>query len=434
MDTDILNTVPSALIGSVGVVLLLGCVLLFTMRRWEMAGAYLLFAIIEQQFAIDMGIRLLNYTVSPMDFLSSCAVTAAGLRLLGRGRVDIVEMLWLLVFLILLAAFFHGILTFGFQSATISYRRFFYVSAAIIYMLSHPWKDSDVNRLMNMWVLVAVILVLITLSGWFNLFSLPWVERQIVINAFDTQRVLPASAAFILAQAGLAGLAAAWSRPEQGGSQRLLSIVFLVIMALLYHRTVWVATFAGIATIIMMQPRAIMRLGVPLMIGFMLTLALWTFQTGFGDTSLAASMQAAISEPFKDDSSYNWRVEGWQILVARTFAGGVADIVLGPGFGVGYARQMGWALVEYSPHNFYVETFVNAGLMGLGIWCLAVAETGVRMVRGGLHGASRLDRAGALALLVAIAVYNIPYTLGSEQGLMIGMLAAMVRSRPGERA
>lgn len=432
MDTDILNAVPSALTGIAGMLLLLGCILLFTMRRWEMAAAYLLFAIIEQQFGLDMGVRLLNYTVSPMDFLSGCAVTAAGLRLLGRGRMDMVEMLWFLVFLSLLFAFVHGVQSFGFQSATISYRRFFYVSAAITYMLSFPWGEKDINRLIGMWGIAAAILALIAISDWLGVFASPMTENQILINAFDTQRVLPASSAFILAQAGLIGLAT-WSRPGGGSHQRLLSILFLVVMGLLYHRTVWVATFAGISAILLLQPRAVARLGVPLVIGLLLTLALWTFQTGLGDTSLAASMKAAISEPFTEDSSYNWRVEGWQILVSRALSDGIATITMGAGFGVGYARQMGWALVEYSPHNFYLEIFLNAGLLGLGLWCLATLETGVRIARGGIHVPGRLDRTGAMALLTAIAFYNIPYTLSSEQGLLIGMLAAMVRSQPGER-
>lgn len=432
METDVLNAVPSALIGIVGMLLVIGCVLLFAMRRWEMAGAYLLFAIIEQQFGLDMGIRLLNYTVSPMDFLSACAVTAVGLRLLGHGRVDIVEMLWLLVFLSLLVAFAHGVQSFGFQAATISYRRFFYVSAAIIYMLSFSWEDRDINRLLGMWMLAAVILALVAIADWLGLSASPMMDNQILINAFDNQRVLPASSAFILAQAGLIGLAA-WSRPGEGSYQRLLSILCLVVMGLLYHRTVWVATFAGIIAILLLQPRALARLGVPLAIGLLLTLALWTFQTGLGDTSLAASMKAAITEPFTEDSSYNWRVEGWQILVSRALSDGVATIVMGAGFGVGYARQMGWALVQYSPHNFYLETFLNAGLLGMGLWCLATLEMGVRIVRGGVPGINRLDRTGAMALLVAIGVYNIPYTLSSEQGLLIGMLAAIVRSRPGER-
>lgn len=432
MDTDILNAVPSTLTGIAGMFVLLGCILLFTMRRWEMTASYLLFAIIEQQFGLDMGIRLLNYTVSPMDLLSGCAATAAGLRLLGRGRVDMVEMLWLLVFLSLMAAFAHGVQAFGFQSATISYRRFFYVSTAIIYMLSFPWEDRDINRLTGLWILTAVILALIAIADWLGLSASPMMSNQILINAFDSQRVLPASSTFILAQAGLIGLAA-WSRPGEGGYQRLLSILCLVVMGLLYHRTVWVATFAGITAILLLQPRALARLGVPLVIGMLLTLALWTFQTGLGDTSLAASMKAAISEPFMEDSSYNWRLEGWQILVSRALSDGIATIVMGSGFGVGYARQMGWALVEYSPHNFYLEIFLNTGLLGLGLWCLATLETGVRIARGGINAPGRLDRTGAMALLVAIAFYNIPYTLSSEQGLLIGMLAAMVRSQPGTR-
>ncbi len=434
METDVLNAVPTALIGILGVLLLIGSVLLFTVRRWEMAACYLLFTIMEQQFGLDMGFRLLDYTVSPMDMLSGCAVTAAGLRLLGRGRMDMVETLWFLVFLGLLAAFVHGVQSFGFQSATISYRRFFYVSAGITYMLSFPWDNRDINRLLGLWTVAALMLAFIAITDWLGIFTAPVGGDQVLINAFDTQRVLPASSAFILAQAGLIGLAT-WSRPgEGGGYQRLLSILFLVVMGLLYHRTVWVATFAGIIAILLLQPRALARLGVPLLIGLLLMLALWTFQTGLGDTSLATSMKAAITEPFTEDSSYNWRVEGWQILVSRALSDGIATITMGAGFGVGYARQMGWALVQYSPHNFYLEIFLNAGLLGLGLWCLATLETGVRIVRGGLQAAGRLDRTGAMALLIAIAFYNIPYTLGSEQGLLIGMLAAMVRPRSGERA
>lgn len=430
---DVLNAIPSALLGIAGVLLIFGCVILFTVRRWEMIIAYILFSVIEQHLGFDAGIRVIDYTVSPMDILSFAAATAAGLRILGRARTDIIELLWLLAALALLAAFAHGVQAYGFQSAAIFYRRFFYLTTAIVYVLSFPWSSREIDRLVWIWTGVALILATAAIAGWLDLMPTPWVDKRAHGSVYDSERVLPASGALILAEAGLIGLAT-WSRLSTIGLQRLLPILFLVIMALLYHRTVWLATLAGIASIFLLQPRAVARLGIPLAVGFLVTVALWTLRLGLGDESLAQSMQAAIMEPFEETSTYNWRVEGWEILLSRAFSDGIATIVMGSGFGVGYGRQMGWALVEYSPHNFYLEIFLNAGLVGLALWLLAMTETGVRMFRGAALTSRRLDQAGALAVLVAMSFYNIPYSLTSEQGLLIGMLAAMVRPRAGERA
>ncbi|MBI4867592.1 MAG: O-antigen ligase family protein [Candidatus Wallbacteria bacterium] len=425
---------PTLFVGLAALAILAGSTV-FAARRWEMLGAFLVFSLLEQQFGFDAGIPIGGRSLSPLDLLSAAALLAAGLRLPARRRIDTLDWLWVLAALVLFAAFVRGAQSYGLLPAASFYRRFFYLSAALLYALSFPWDGPDLDRLARVWIGVAAVLTGLAILGWLepSLVLRKFEPPESAMLAFDRERVLPSSSALILAEAGLIGLAS-WPRPGVPGLARLLAIPFLVVMALLFHRTVWLASLAGVATLVWFQSGLAARLGAPLVAGSLAIAWLWAMRLGFGDASLSQSVHSAVAEPFQETSSFGWRLLGWEFLLTRALSDGLATVVLGAGFGVGYARVMGGSVIDLSPHNFYLELFLNAGLLGMALWVAGMLEVGRRLVRGAESAGRQLDRAGALALLVTLAVYGIPYTPTSEQGLLLGALAAAARQRPGSGA
>lgn len=430
-------------LGAVALLAAGGGVLLFVRRRWPFIAAFAAFAVVEQHFGVDAGLRLPGYTVSPMDLLSVAGLAAAALRTMDRRGLRAADAPWVLLALVLLLAFVRGAQAFGFQPAASFYRRFFYLSAAIVYMLSFAWDGPALDRFVRGWVGVAVLLAGVVLLGWIEPRLVPGLAAREFsdVLAFDRERVLPASSALLLAQAGLIGLAARW-RHGLPGRPQLLAFGLLAVMALLFHRSVWLAAWSGAVTLLALRPGLAARLVPPLATGGLLLAALWMLRLGWGGAALPQALQSAVSEPFGEASSLGWRIDGWSILLLQALADGLVTIVFGAGFGAGYERRIGAALIDVSPHNFYLETFLNAGLLGLGLWLLALLRVALRLYRGTAAapaGAAtptglRLEPAAALALLVTLAVYGIPYTQTAEQGLLVGALAAAARRAAGGTA
>ncbi len=402
---------------------------LVAVASWRMMSALLLaFFIIERQIGLDLGFAVFDYKVFPIDILCLAALSAAALRMWSASKLSSMQILWIVIVMVMLAAFVRGASDFGFKTAMSYYRLQFYGSAAMLYMMSFRWNAADLTRFVHLWIVAAAILAALVVAEWAVPGLLPhpsgWSAGW--VSAFDRQRVLPAASALVIAEGGLIGLAL-WSRGDAPEGARVPAIVLLMVAAGLYHRTVWVCTLLSLVVLILFTRTAVTKILWPVMIGAVVVFVLWAFQVGIGIDSLTASVTEAVSEPFSDDSSAAWRVTGWRILLERAFSSGPLVMLFGAGFGAGYERMIGYSLVEYSPHNFFVELLLDTGLLGAGLWVLGFLEILLRLVRGVLPDAEE-HRACLLALLATLLAFNIPYSHPPEQGLLLGVLATVAMS------
>lgn len=403
------------------------CGIVVAMLRWmPLVVAVLIVGVIEGHLGIELGMRVADRTVSPADLIFIVAAVAGAVRLLLRGGFTRIQFVWMVTVLVLLAAFGNGALQYGFDTATTFYRRYFYLSAGTLYALSFAWTPDDLDRLARIWLAAAGALVCYTLLAWIDpeivTLTGPLVPSSYAV--YEAERVLPSSSAFLIAEAGLLCLAA-WSRSDVLLLYRAGAMPFLLIAVLLYHRSVWGVMLAAIAVLPLLNPQATLRFGMALlMVPLGLALA-WVVGLGFGQDILSASMSSAIMEPLNDNSTLSWRITGWRILVDRTLGGGLPSILFGSGFGVGYERMIGWSTIQYSPHNLYVELFINAGIVGSGLWILWLLMVLRRLWSGGDDGGQLLDRAAGVALVVAVASFGLPYTPAMEQGILVGAIGAL---------
>ncbi|WP_448188451.1 O-antigen ligase family protein [Azospirillum sp. sgz301742] len=403
------------------------CGIVTAMLRWmPLVVAIVIVGVIEGHLGIDLGIRVADRTVSPADLIFIIAMIAGSVRLLLRGGFTRIQFVWMATVLVLLVAFGIGALQYGFDTATTFYRRYFYLSAGTLYALSFTWTSNDLDRLARIWLAAAGALVCYTLLAWIDPDIATLAGPTVFSNyaEYEAERVLPSSSAFLIAEAGLLCLAA-WSRLDVLPLYRAAAIPFLLIAILLYHRSVWFVMLVAIAVLPLLNPRAVLRIGLALLIVPLGLAVVWLVGLGFGQDVLSASMSSAIMEPLNDDSTLSWRLTGWRILVDRTLAGGLPSILFGSGFGIGYERLIGWSTIQYSPHNLYVELFINAGIAGSGLWILWLLMVLRRLWSGGDDGGQLLDRAASMALFVAVAAFGLPYTPAMEQGILVGAIAAL---------
>lgn len=416
-------------------VLIAAAVAVASLWVWPMAAALLVCAIVNGHLMADIGVDLDSFRLSILDMVVSVMAAAAMLRVMAFGRLYGTQILWIAVCAVLAAAFLHGVGAYGVATAGSFYRSLLYVSTACLYTLTFPWGQTEVDRFVKLWAVAGAALVALCLVLW--LFPDEFELRQPLGSSFayQSRRVLPASSAFLLSQVALIGIAA-WVRNAAPPLLIPLAVACMLLVVLLFHRSVWVATAASLTTLLCLYPRGFLpTVGVVVITGFVGIIAA-SLAGAFGIDIWSRTLSSAVSEVFSQQSSLGWRVVGWEILVQRVIDGGPLSILFGKGFGVGYDRFIAWSLVEVTPHNVYVELFINAGLLGVGLWMAFHVHLFRRLWARSTENWGQLDNHAAAALVVSLIVYGVPYSPSPEQGLMLGVLAAMamrsVETEPAE--
>lgn len=238
-----------------------------------------------------------------------------------------------------------------------------------------------------------------------------------VLDSRGTGRILVSGQAMaLLLCAGTVYLGSAGSREARRRST-FSSIVFLGVVVLAQHRSVWVATAFGTVAVLIWSARGRTRnqVAVLLLVGTWLALLGWSFGLESPDSGLFESASNA--------GTLNWRTSGWQSLVSQAFAQGPAVVIGGEPFGSGFLRQLNtgrWATT--SPHNWYVTVFLRVGIIGLALLALMLISAVAK---------ARAMRAEWTFLLVAVGAYGLFYMVDWYLAPWLG--AAMIVSLGGLR-
>lgn len=401
--------------------------------RWELLVLLVLASSISESYiGLDLGLKLDQLVVHPIDALAVMAGTAAVIRLFAIGRLESPLRWWLVLCACWGFALAYGASRYGAVVALSFYRQHFYLCAIALYLMTFEFSASDLRRAVGIWIgAAAVIMVFCLLAkidpSFINEDLLPPYVRQ----AFVAERVVGAGAAMVMAQAALIGLGG-WAAMRGGLGLRILTLCLIMTVLLQYHRSTWLAVITGAIVMAKINPRYVSRLAPVFLLVLGCAVTLWLWGVASGQDFMTAAVTGAISEPLDaSQSTALWRIEGWRILVGQAIAQGPFRVLFGGGFGIGYERLMNGADIIFSPHNMYVEVFLNAGLIGLApliAFFVALLRRAMVYQKGGLEQAG-LDAAIAAALIAGILVYCCAYSLGYDQGILIGILAAVLGQR-----
>ena len=205
-----------------------------------------------------------------------------------------------------------------------------------------------------------------------------------------------------------------WSR-----GRRHLAItsaaVFLGVVVLGQHRSVWSACAAGTAAIFLYPQARQSRKGVLVgsVVGAWLVLVSWV--SGFLESNLVQSAS--------DFRTYDWRSSSWQALISEAIARGPATVLAGDPFGGGYLRQIARGVwTTASAHNWYVLIFLRLGIIGLIVLATVLVPAFLK---------SRDVSALWTFVIAAVAVYGWAYTVDWYLAPWLG--AAIIGSLGGGR-
>lgn len=370
---------------------------------------------LEYPVASVAGIGLFLVDIVYMGLLTVAAIR--WLHILTRGRVTSEHFTLLLLGLLLIVDFGRGVVVNGPFAAGVEFRRHFYFISGAAYFASFEGRQDRISWLLRAWLTATLLICAISL------------QRFVVdIGALDLGRlrVVDANATLVLAQ-GLLICLYLWIDSRTPNRFRNLALVILPFVVIMQHRTVWVVMMATIVVVLLLEARLRNRL--------LMILAIGTVLTGVGTLAVYGDRGSEIlGESATDTGTFEWRLEGWRVLLDEQLRNGV-DTLVGRPMGAGFERylaSLGYSVAD-SPHNYYIELLLVGGVLGVGFLLFIYARSLVRPLQPWpLSRSSPIRRVG-IVLLVSQLVYFITYAPAPEQSILFGIalsLAVAPSSQP----
>ncbi len=291
-------------------------------------------------------------------------------------------------------------------------------SVAVRCTVPSPWT----NRFWHLIVLTGVALA-ITSVPYLAADGIHGASESVVRNGqLVDSRAITASGALVILEAAFIALALGWPSRKLSGYVAVLTTACVVV---LQHRTVWAAALiAGLGGLVGWsrgRVRSDARV-VSLAIGLILIsmpLAVWGFTT-------SKSLDESLSETTSHNSTLTWRTQSWQDLLSSHHS--ALDVVSGGPAGASWTRVINGTVAAQVPHDAFVEAFLRFGLPGVVLLLGLLGAAWAGRCRAG--DANGLSANAVGVIVVAQAVFCLPYNLGSIQGLILGVLASRMQRSP----
>jgi len=210
----------------------------------------------------------------------------------------------------------------------------------------------------------------------------------------------------------------------------------LLMVLLVQHRSVWLATGAGLVAVLFLTVKAGGRRAM--VRGAVFAAALLILGLAVNDligggsffSSLGRSRLGFLRGAEHDPTGY-WRVRAWLFIAYRTWQAN-------PMFGFGFS-EAGWVDVTGKSigvweHNQYVHLFRATGLGGVGVYLAFLAtctRLGWTLVSASGRDGTRGLAVGALAALCMNVVYMMLYNQVTFLWLVVGLMLILNRLQAG---
>lgn len=422
----------------------------------------LLAALAHRRFGVGLGVMAMVYLADTLwpnalglnlginlflaDFGLALLALVAALRLASAGSGHPRAGAFYLLALIVVLNLVQGLFLFKAAAGTAA-RPTFYALSACAYAMSFPMDKGRLAVLLEAFAwMSAALLLLVVWRGAAVAFDI----RELLPPSGSFQpaghsvwRVVASDASLVMAELGLSIWAWHAVAPRLRHWRFAAWLLALVTLGL-QHRSVWLAALVGLVTSLWLLREHGRRSGVWLwpVAGVLCLAALGlALDSGPGaarqgvvrDIAISARDAVALQGTAAD------RLGSWRQLVRQWADGGPRGLVLGAPFGTSMERyvseDLGAPKVAYQPHNYYVETLVSQGAVGL----LAFLAMYLAAFRGLWRGRAD-DELGVAArwLMVLLAVqlaYFLTYGVEFLQLLVLGAalsLAARWRSAPAK--
>lgn len=358
------------------------------------------------------------------DLVAFLLVVTAAIVLL-RFRKKFPRDAWppILLLSLVVLDFFRGIGTYGLKPAGSSIRVMVgFAIPAIVVMLLSPALRLDTRRLARWLAWAGPFVAVFALLRWAGVMYTP--TASLLGGLRQVDRVLTAEYASVVAMGFIAAVYLPLMERRSAWWWGIASFLGGVTLAL-QHRSVWVATLVALLWLLgrslRVSPVRVYVVGV--IAGLALFMVMF-LTPGLLDSVIKLIM-VNVQEVQHSDSTWAWRVQGYQEAMERLLGNDMEDMLIGP--------PAGWAAVTDSSvastyiHSQYVGTLAYYGFFGLStllLWLGLVAKR-IGWTSRSLRRRHPSQQAGIVlleALFLLEAVYMIAYPGGSMHGAALGLI------------
>lgn len=338
----------------------------------------------------------------------------------GFTTKDIPILLFLVWAVMLTYNFVLGVFDFGIQSATNEFRGYLYFIAVVVYFASlnsrRVWRQVE-----RIWLWALLPLIVMAIIGYTD------------GDLSRDGRPLGAYATFFLFQGLLIGILL-FRRDDLPQLFYPVCACLFPLLVVLQHRTVWVVMVFSFATMFWLFPSvraALIKWGTigSICFGSLVVVA-------FGEEIFGAVQdsyrEAIATKEEGSQSTLAWRLEGWAGLLFGPQTETPYQVLCGNPFGTGWERVNTTSgtetQTEVSPHNFYLQSLLRTGLIGL----FALLSLYYLIMRKLMSPRMRKDAVGGTLLLLLFTqlLYYVPYGGTFFFAIIIGCAIAHIRQEP----
>ncbi len=343
-------------------------------------------------------------------------------------------LLWLIFGIAIITSFVVGLSEYGRYAGT-EVRPFFYMWVAGLYCCVAGLDQDDLRRIGRCCVWSAYTMLGIAIY-YFIVVEAGWVNRQVVFDEAATAVFRPVGShgTFFVAAVGMVQTMA-WLRGTGTRFSGLHAALFLLFTVVMQHRSVWIAAAAGLLCVFMLERRHLPR-RFALLLGFTLTITLVAAVAGaFGFLDeLVRNLSASTLSMADSEGTFAARVDGWVRLLENWLAAPWHTVLFGFPFGHGYTRLYNGVVIEFAPHNFYLDLILRVGIVGTILFMLPTLMAIVHGLRA--RPESEFDYlltrglgVGLVAALVYFIAYPSYYIIGGATGVVLAHLIGQRRRK-----
>lgn len=377
--------------------------------------------------------------IVPEDLLTILLAVVSVIRILNKGP-SLSQGLWLGFGGLISVSLFLGISKYGIAPAGNAVRKAFYFWACVAYFSSYEYPRHKQAEIIRWLSAVGALVSIIVVYRWtLDTLGLSGGKVWSSMSQNIPYRVIGATHALFFANLLIIGI----HRKIKGYAERywrfLLPLLMIEIL-LLQHRSVWMATLVGLTLLIMLAPRKLQstssKSAIPSVIGILVAISLLVggYLDGFTN-ALVQSIQEATSE----ESTFVWRLLGWQSLLGQWWEGGWTTRLIGKPFGSGWERyidDISSTAIMVSPHNTYLNMLLRVGLLGLTVFLGTYTVLTLQLIwKRRTEGAEDPLSTNLLLTLIAMqVVFFVPYGFPMSQAIILGIALSMAEQKATDGA
>ena len=328
----------------------------------DRVGLYLVLGVTAFDVFVDLPrLEPFGLAVDHLDVLLVVLIASLVARLLRGWRPSPLVGLVILVFALTSFSILRGSVLFGADAAINEARDQLYLFATILYASFLHADTVTREQVADAWLMLCKALVFVAAVRWvIVLTGLPLVGKWYSEDYWGLRTIF-SGPTMTIAQGALI-LLPRILRGEATRSEFRWALTFLAAVVVLQHRSVYAVMLLGAAVMVWRHRSTLSRRFVMAMIGCSI-LAAGAFVTVLDAGELAGQASSADAS---STVTFEWRVAGWQVLLAESGPQGPEDALFGEPYGAGYERVLPTGgTVDVSPHNHYLEMLLRIGIVGI---------------------------------------------------------------------